>query len=481
MTLQKLLPLVIPSVLGKGAPFSMMTFPMDAYRQLRNTLEELNDDTASEIQPQKTPWASHWLFVDKPTVATTLDLTRLLRPSQKCDSDQSAIPDLFKGELNDGKPNCERKRTYLPIFLCIDWSTKRKPTMSESTIPPDIAKSAGPLLLGYMFNWGLFGALSVQVYMYYMSFPKDRLYMKCLVYGLYLLEVAQTGIVTHDAFDGYAKGFGNLKALHSIHLEWLCVPIFSGIVSGTVQIFFAYRIYYLSRSKAIGIAICVIALTEATAAIIGGVQAATVDLQRLQSAAFASTTIWLAGSAVCDIIIAGCMSYFLSKKDTAFKATRTVINKLIRLTIETGTLTATVATIDIVLFLAFRHNNYHTAPATILAKLYSNTLLMICNSRMRIVGGRDPTHSTSELMDMPLDATSGIEFNKFTRSVDLIPPTQRPKPFTIHTDTWAENDDTDQRHKASSSYLAEVTPDGRDTKVNLQSALGSSSHDTENA
>lgn len=50
-----------------------------------------------------------------------------------------------------------------------------------------------------------------------------------LVYGIYLLETTQTILVTHDAFNGYAKGFGNLIDLNSAQLEWLAVPIFSGI------------------------------------------------------------------------------------------------------------------------------------------------------------------------------------------------------------------------------------------------------------
>lgn len=100
---------------------------------------------------------------------------------------------------------------------------------------------------------------------------------------------------------------------------------------------------------------------------------------------------------------------------------------------------------------------------------------------------------------MPSDATSGIEFNKFTRSVDFVPPAQRSKPFTIHTEPWAETDDNDQvrnlsgiqsdfvltlvalfqRDKPSSSYLAEDTGGSRDTKLNPQDALGNSSRDVE--
>lgn len=53
--------------------------------------------------------------------------------------------------------------------------------------------------------------------------------MKTLVYSVYLVEVVQTIFVTHDAFEEYAKGFGNLKALEAEDLHWIAVPVFSGI------------------------------------------------------------------------------------------------------------------------------------------------------------------------------------------------------------------------------------------------------------
>lgn len=60
---------------------------------------------------------------------------------------------------------------------------------------------------------------------------------KCLVYGIYLIEIVQTILVTHDAFNAYASGFGNLQALGSAQLEWLAVPILSGIGGSTAPTF----------------------------------------------------------------------------------------------------------------------------------------------------------------------------------------------------------------------------------------------------
>ena len=76
--------------------------------------------------------------------------------------------------------------------------------------------------------------------MYYMSFPNDRISAKTLVFGLYLIETVQTILVTHDMFHAYAIGWGDLAQLESAQLEWLSVPIFSGI-GETTQGLVAFR------------------------------------------------------------------------------------------------------------------------------------------------------------------------------------------------------------------------------------------------
>ncbi|KAF8886118.1 hypothetical protein BD779DRAFT_1673302 [Infundibulicybe gibba] len=254
--------------------------------------------------------------------------------------------------------------------------------------------STGPLLLGYLFNWCLYGILLVQVYLYYLAFPKDRLATKCLVFGLFLVETLQTSFVVHDAFDRFGSGFGNLAVFRNNQLEWLGVPIITGIVSCAVQTFFAYRIFILSKSKLLWSMICVIALSQCGAAITQGVQALQVrEFSKLQAEAFISCAIWLVGAAVCDIIIAISMSYYLWKSETGFNSTHALFTRLIWLTIGTGSMTAVVETVAIVLFFAFPHNSYYQTPALVLAKLYSNTLLVVFNSRLRIINGRDATQS----------------------------------------------------------------------------------------
>lgn len=251
------------------------------------------------------------------------------------------------------------------------------------TLPADMAPIAGPLLLGYMFNWGLFGALSVQVYIYHVSFPEDRPLMKAIVYGVYLIELVQTILVAHDAFAGYAIGYGNLQALDSAQLEWLAVPVFSGIISAVVQIFYGYRVYILSQSRILFAFIISIALLQGSGAIAEGAQAKLVGhFSGLAQRTATSCGIWLAGSAACDVTIALCMSYLLLAKGGRLVTTHTVVVKLVFLIVETGVLTATAATIDLILFYAFPNNSYHGCVALTLAKLYSNSLMVIFNNRL---------------------------------------------------------------------------------------------------
>ena len=103
-------------------------------------------------------------------------------------------------------------------------------------------------LLGYLFHWGLFGVLCVQVCepnlhceifmsfktwhyvdMYYLAFPTDPKRNKFFVYSVFILEVMQTIMFTYTAFHVFGEGYGNLENFHSIDLAWFSVPILTGI------------------------------------------------------------------------------------------------------------------------------------------------------------------------------------------------------------------------------------------------------------
>ncbi|PBK87054.1 hypothetical protein ARMGADRAFT_1086173 [Armillaria gallica] len=273
-----------------------------------------------------------------------------------------------------------------------------------------IAELTGPYLIGVLLNWGLIGTLTVQLYLYYLAFPNDRRIVKYLVYGLYVIEIVQTILIAHDSFALFGYGFGDLEALAKLNFSWLTVPIMSGIVACVGQVFYAYRIFILSKSRNIPIFIFCISSISSVAAIVTGVftfqigNVVQLNNRRMSIAA----GIWCGGAALCDIIIAVCMTYYassislsLTRSTAHFRRTQMLVTKVTRLTIETGSVTAVAALLTFILFIALPGRNSYMALCLIVPKLYANTVYMVLNSRFQIVGGRDTYMSSTDHMSVP--------------------------------------------------------------------------------
>ncbi|KAG1905156.1 uncharacterized protein F5891DRAFT_944525, partial [Suillus fuscotomentosus] len=219
---------------------------------------------------------------------------------------------------------------------------------------------------------------------YHQAGFQDNRLIKPIVYGLFVLETLQLIMATHDSFHTLALGWGNDGDLLDVWLSWFDLPVLTGITSATIQCFYAWRLYILSKSLVLAITIAAIALVQGSAAMAEGIQIfISQNVPGTQDDTFKTTAVcvWLGGTALCDIIICCAMFYFLSKSRTGFRATDSLLNKLIRITIETGMLTAIIAIIELILFLTFKHNFYHVVPAFMLSKLYSNSFLVLLNSR----------------------------------------------------------------------------------------------------
>ncbi|KAK0454297.1 hypothetical protein EV421DRAFT_1896226 [Armillaria borealis] len=250
---------------------------------------------------------------------------------------------------------------------------------------------SGPLIVAYLLHWGLFGTLSVQLYLYYLAFPMDRKFTKCLVYGIYIVAFVQTIVFTHDAFATFGYGFGDLEALTKMYFIWFTVPILSSVSACVGQGFYAYRIFILSKSRIVPISVICVSVTSFVAGITTGVFCFPADnITELDSPRMSITIGILCGvSALCDVIIAICMTHCLMRGNTGFRQTRILVTKLIRLTIETGSVTAVSRLLTLILFFVFPHQTFYETSAFLTSELYANTILVVLNSRIRIMGGRD--------------------------------------------------------------------------------------------
>ena len=117
-----------------------------------------------------------------------------------------------------------------------------------------------------------------------------------------------------------------------------------------------------------------------------------------------------------------CSLWQLSRHDTTLKQTKIILKKIIRLTIETGSLTGTLsafqssiyvakyihsAIIGIVCFLLVALPDspyYYQFPMGIIGKVYANSMLVLINSRMLLGSEDTPTTNHTDLRFYPAPA-----------------------------------------------------------------------------
>lgn len=282
-----------------------------------------------------------------------------------------------------------------------------------SELPQDMAALAGPLFVGYLLQWGLFGALSVQVYVYYLGLSNDPPHRKALVYSVYAAELAQTILYTKMAFQEFATGFGNDPGLEEIGLLWFAAPVLTAIVAFVVQMFYAYRIKTFTQSYFIPIVVTLLALLQLAGGIAEGVIGQKISLFSSNLALekiYISSGVWNGCSAACDLLIAASMTYLLSRRKTPWKSTQRLIQRVTRLIVATGALTAAVSIINLILFvLPGNHPTYYQTTTAILGKMYSNSMMVVLNSRIMFSRKED---GSSDYISM--NSSSGVAQRRST-------------------------------------------------------------------
>jgi len=318
-------------------------------------------------------------------------------------------------------------------------------------IPPDIAATTGPQLIGTLFNWLLFGVLSVQTYVYYLNFADDKIWNKVAVYGTYVFEIAQTAMTAADLYYWYANGFGNLIHLGNVYISPADTPVLCGIIAAVVQCFFAYRIFTLRRAYWwISVLIVFTSLVQTAGALGTGVRGFKLgEFSRFHEKLDfpLSFDVWLIGDTVCDVLIAGTMSwlFFVARKEGSHHGNR-ILGRLVRLVVETNTLTAGMALVSFICYVTLPNSPLFICTTLIMGKLYSNTLLVTFNNRIALrnsLGQMDTikfqTSSNNSRVPIRRGATSSNDdtifgtstFGVKSQEYEIGPLAERVKPQTF--------------------------------------------------
>ncbi|KIY63117.1 hypothetical protein CYLTODRAFT_494154 [Cylindrobasidium torrendii FP15055 ss-10] len=245
----------------------------------------------------------------------------------------------------------------------------------------------GPALGGIVVATAMYGMCVLQAVSYFERFPKDPLWMKIYVAILMLTETLNSGFTVAWIYGVLVSDWGSVTAL--LELNWLIAtePAMIGIMACMAQNFFAWRIKSLTDSWIIPGIIALLSLVALVGGMIFSAAFATYPsanslADELSARVLAS--IWLIPPTLADLIITVTLSLHLRKSRSGIKRTETIINSIIRTTIQNGMLTTVIALIDLSCFYAMPKSGLHVGFNFPLGKAYTNSVLSSLNARSRL-------------------------------------------------------------------------------------------------
>ncbi|KDR71101.1 hypothetical protein GALMADRAFT_805231 [Galerina marginata CBS 339.88] len=252
----------------------------------------------------------------------------------------------------------------------------------------------------------LYGVSLSQVYTYFRRSGGDRASLKMMVVFLLFLETFHSFTaamaVYYDTVTRWKTAQANSYPISTnVLLETLITLL--------VQCFFSLRVYRLSKRLSVGIACCALALLRFISGIAISVEnfldvpKVPNGIEQIERFSWVITAGLACGSAA-DILIAIFMTYYLRKlaSPANLDSTTEVINRLVRFALQTGLITSMTSLAVIGCFQAMPNLVWFSL-YILLAKLYSNSLLVSLNARTRKIEVIDieKTHASELVFTSP--------------------------------------------------------------------------------
>ncbi|KAF8877467.1 hypothetical protein CPB84DRAFT_1880613 [Gymnopilus junonius] len=159
----------------------------------------------------------------------------------------------------------------------------------------------GPLVVGIFINAVLLGVMSTQVYLYYISFKSDRLWMKIFVAVLFICDIVNTVFNIAALYQTLIQHFGDFVFLGEITWLFDTDPALMGIIVTSTQLFFTWRIYALTKRRFLSLLIVFEEIT--VSAMVTAVKIADAPIFVLLAKIRGPIVVWLSAEVIGDILI----------------------------------------------------------------------------------------------------------------------------------------------------------------------------------
>jgi len=229
----------------------------------------------------------------------------------------------------------------------------------------------------------LYGILVLQIWNYFQAYKHDGKWLKCFVFYLLVVETVETliamGVVFEPLIVENGKPQGTTVLPHLLPSQ----PIMAVLVSVPVQFFTAWRIFVITQNRIMSGVICIFSLAS-----FGSSFYSTETTARARVIAKKSKLThpyFLITATVTDILITASLIYSLSRRrSTTNKPFNLVLGKIMRLALQTGSITAAFTLTDAIAVYVSPKTAISFAFDFPVPKLYSNALLSTLNARSRL-------------------------------------------------------------------------------------------------
>ncbi|KAI0700017.1 hypothetical protein C8T65DRAFT_289459 [Cerioporus squamosus] len=244
-----------------------------------------------------------------------------------------------------------------------------------------IDSTFGAALIGLIVSACLYGITLLQTFSYFRNYSKDATFIKSLVITLTVLDTLHLALCTRTIYWYLVTNFGNTSNLDmttwSMSLQTDC----NGLIGLIVEVFFARRLWMMSRNWLITGIVVVLAFLHFGLGVVFTAESFILGRYSKFKSLTWETCLGLGAAAVADIIIAAAMCYYLYTKRTGLKRTDSVVALLMVYSVNSGLTTSIIATICVVTFAAMPTNFVWLSFFWIMGKCYVNSFLALLNSR----------------------------------------------------------------------------------------------------
>jgi len=257
--------------------------------------------------------------------------------------------------------------------------------------------------MGTFLASAAFGITVMQTYVYFTSFPNDPTFIHATIWVLLALDISHITLAWHMDYHWLILNFNNPAALGVTVWSLNITVILTGMITMIVQGFYARRVFILSnRNWFMTISIVVLAAARLVAGVVNAVKFFEIQIiAKFPAACEAIVAVSLGSGTAADLLITGCLVYYLrGHTSPGFNtSTDSLVNKIILWTVNNGLLTSVVGIAVLIAFIFSKNNMIYFAIYVTLSKLYINALLATLNSR-RVTRGRGVEDESTASMPM---------------------------------------------------------------------------------